>query len=229
MVTNVDVVVVGAGLSGLQAATDLHKAGFSYVVLEARDQVGGKTCSVKVEHGPGKLDLGAAWINNTTHSKMYALYLKYGLEPIIQRTKGDEVFRMSKEHSSFRTTWPELPPMGDEQNAMFEIIMMDTDADCNTVDLTNSTANNHIEDISVGEYLRRKGATGFALGLWRAWIHDLTGVDPDEISLVYWLDYVKSCGGMESLLSDGPKGAQYMTNRGGIHSLSSLAKLEEPS
>ena len=215
MATTVDVVIVGAGLSGLQAATDVHKAGFSCAVLEARDQVGGKTFSATVKHGPGKLDLGAAWINDTTHPRMYALYQKYGLEPIIQRTKGDEVFRMSNDARCFRTPWPDLPSMGDEQQELFEKIMLNMDADCNTINLEDSSANSHFEDISVADYLREKGATGFALGLWTAWIHDLTGVDPGEISLLYWLDYAKSCGGMESLLSDGPKGAQYMTNRGG--------------
>lgn len=213
-----DVIVIGAGLSGLQAATDVHRAGLSCLVLEARAQVGGKTFSTTVKHGSGKLDLGAAWINDKTHPQMYALYQQYGLEPIIQRTKGDEVFRMNNDAPSIRTPWPALPPMGDDQVKMFEKIMCDMDTDCNTINLTDSTANTHVEDVSVGEYLRTKSATGFAVGLWTAWIHDLTGVDPDEIGLVYWLDYAKSCGGMESLLSDGPNGAQYMTNRGGENS-----------
>ncbi|KAM3523537.1 hypothetical protein NHJ13051_005043 [Beauveria bassiana] len=41
----VNVIVVGAGLSGLRAATEIHDAGLSYVVLEAMDRVDGKTLS----------------------------------------------------------------------------------------------------------------------------------------------------------------------------------------
>ena len=215
-IKDIDVVVVGAGLSGLQAATDVQNAGFSCVVLEAKDRVGGKTLSTTVKHGPGVLDLGAAWINDRTQYKMYALFKKFGFEPIIQRMKGDEVFRMSTKDPSFRTQWPGLPAVEEVQRAMFDKIANDMDADCESINLHDSTANSHIKDISLGEYFRRKGAGGFALGFWTAWIHDLTGTDPDDIGLVYWLDFVKSAGGIESLLSDGPKGAQYMTNRHGI-------------
>src|SRR5271167_1104524 len=60
-VTKVDVVVVGAGLSGLSAARRLKKAGKSVAVLEGRDRVGGRAYSEPVKSG-GWVDMGAQWI-----------------------------------------------------------------------------------------------------------------------------------------------------------------------
>ena len=43
MSTQWDVVVVGGGLAGITAARDLKQRGFSTVVLEASDRLGGRT------------------------------------------------------------------------------------------------------------------------------------------------------------------------------------------
>ncbi|KEF63144.1 uncharacterized protein A1O9_01120 [Exophiala aquamarina CBS 119918] len=82
---------------------------------------------------------------------------------------------------------------------MFTNIANEMDVDYQSINIRDLTANSHAEDISLGEYFRQKAPEGFALGFWKAWIHDLTGTDPDDIGLVYWLDFVKSAGGIESL------------------------------
>lgn len=91
--TDVDVVVIGGGFSGLQAARDVHAAGFQTVLLEAKPRIGGRSHSIPLSSGKGIVELGATWINKTTQPKIYELTQKYGLECADQYTDGDMVFQ----------------------------------------------------------------------------------------------------------------------------------------
>lgn len=60
---NNPVVIVGAGLSGLRAASLLSAQGIKCLVLEARNRIGGRVLSTSVLDRPelGKFDLGPTW------------------------------------------------------------------------------------------------------------------------------------------------------------------------
>ncbi|HRC59124.1 MAG TPA: FAD-dependent oxidoreductase, partial [Kofleriaceae bacterium] len=76
-----DVVVVGAGLSGLVCARALAAGGASVVVLEARERVGGRLLSGKV--AGSVVDLGGQWLSSG-QDRLLALTQELGLSTFAQ-------------------------------------------------------------------------------------------------------------------------------------------------
>ena len=79
----VDVVVVGAGISGLACADALTRLGMSVVVLEARPRTGGRLLSTP-------LDLGATWFWDGER-RVRALVDRVGVATFSQHLDGDTI------------------------------------------------------------------------------------------------------------------------------------------
>ena len=114
------VVVVGAGLAGLNAAVDLHRAGAAVTVLEARNRVGGRTYTVRDPFTAGQYaDLGAELVD-VGQDAMIQLCGELGIEltPEFTLMSGEIVFdgrRLSRERcdeilEEFRRARRESPP-----------------------------------------------------------------------------------------------------------------------
>ncbi|GJQ11364.1 hypothetical protein GpartN1_g3155.t1 [Galdieria partita] len=70
------VIVVGAGIAGITAASALHAANVQVCILEASYRIGGRVCTVT----PG-MELGATWIHGTVNNPIYDLAVVRGLVP----------------------------------------------------------------------------------------------------------------------------------------------------
>ena len=58
---NIDVIVIGAGISGIISAFDLTQKGLNVIILEGRNRIGGRIWTDKSLNLP--IDLGASWIH----------------------------------------------------------------------------------------------------------------------------------------------------------------------
>jgi polyamine oxidase len=94
------VVVVGAGLAGLAAATRLRETGLDVVVLEGRNRIGGRTVTDRSLGVP--VDLGAAWIHGTTGNPMTTLVRSTGGDWRV--SNGDSYDTIGPDGQSLSTT-----------------------------------------------------------------------------------------------------------------------------
>ncbi|KAK7419368.1 hypothetical protein QQX98_003320 [Neonectria punicea] len=210
---SVDVIIIGAGLAGLSAAHDVLNAGLSCVVLEARDRVGGKTWSQTMEGGSGVVDLGAAWINDVSQSKIYALAKRYGAELIEQNTQGNVAIQdFDGRCTSF--AYGDLPNFDSATRKHLAEIRDMVEADCQAVD-TWRPKDTSIDSLTFEAYLRSRGASELALATATVWTRAMLGQDPRDISALYFLNYCKSGGGLLAMRSDRKGGGQHLRVRQG--------------
>ncbi|PSN36316.1 Amine oxidase [flavin-containing] [Blattella germanica] len=110
MSTKTTVVIVGAGLSGLSAATLLQEHNVDVVVLEANDRVGGRTYTVNPSQEAGDpqygwVDLGASYVG-PSQNHVLRMCKKLGLETYLCRDDHDNIHYSRGRKCRYTSSWP---------------------------------------------------------------------------------------------------------------------------
>jgi monoamine oxidase len=235
----VDVVVVGAGISGLAAARRVHRAGHSVVVLEARDRVGGRLLNAPIAGGH-VTEVGGEYVG-PTQDRIKALAKAVGVGRFKVYNQGSNVLVVDGQRSLYDAD-PGIPGDPDVLKGFGELLAIDALARQvgvkapwrakRAAELDRQTLADWI-DANVSTPKGRAVANVAAEAIW--------GAEPRELSLLYAAMYVaaagdaKTPGSMLKLITTGG-GAQEERFVGGSQEvairvaakLGSAVRLEHP-
>lgn len=208
----VDVVVVGAGFSGLAAARRIARAGRSVLVLEARDRVGGRVLNKPLGHGE-IVEAGGQYIG-PTQDRMASLALEYGVQTYPTYDQGNQITILGGK----RVVGGFSPAVKREYVALSARLQsMSHEVPLNAPWTAERAA--EWDSKTVQTWLAENNASPDAMEAFAS-IADLWGAEPRDVSLLFFLFYIAAAGneqtpGTLDRLLDVRNGAQELRFVGG--------------
>jgi monoamine oxidase len=192
----VDVVVVGGGISGLSAARALERAGRSVVVLEATDRVGGKMRTEQV--GPDRVDLGAHWIG-PGQDRIAALGRELGVPTRPQPLDGRTVLVSGGRRREYRGTIPLLSPLVGADVGLGSLRLWRMHRRLGFDGGPADRRRRERDVVTLRQLRDRVYRTEAARALFEMTLGLLLGAQSDELSALYALAFFESAGGLKRM------------------------------
>lgn len=93
------------------------------------------------------------------------------------------------------------------------------EADCHKLDIANPQ-NSELDSLTFEAYLRENNAGETAMATATVWTRAMLGLEPADMSALFFLNYCKSGGGLLQMRSDRSGGGQHLRLRKGTQSFS---------
>jgi monoamine oxidase len=219
---NVDVVIVGAGLSGLTAARRLMAGGRSVVVLEASDRVGGRTENLDVADGVVTQG-GGQWVG-PGQDAVLGLIEELGLTTSKTYTAGKSIYLRRGKRKLYEGVIPPLSPLTLLDYTQLQIRL---ERMAKTIPIGAPWAARKAvewDSTTFGHWLDRNSTNAEAKWLMALAFSIVTAQDPRTVSLLFMLNLFRTSGGVEGPINvEG--GAQEASVVGGTWLIS--AKMAE--
>ncbi|MEV1243701.1 FAD-dependent oxidoreductase [Nonomuraea sp. NPDC049750] len=205
------VVVVGAGLAGLTAATDLAARGVEVTVFEARERVGGRTHGIEVAPGVW-VDAGAAYLGDR-HTALIALLAELDLKTTPTTMAGASRFALGGEGQTRAGRFPPLSAvaLGELFDALDEL---DRGVRADAPWLSAGAA--RLDALTAAEWAREHLRHPDARLFFPLFLGEMMAADPADVSVLHMAFYLRSGGGIR-YLNAFAGGAQEDRIDGGAH------------
>ena len=217
----VDVAVVGAGLAGLVAARQLRAAGASVQVLEARDRVGGRLLNAPIGDG-AVVEIGGQWVG-PTQDRVLGLLDELGIETFPTYDDGESVLELAGKTRRYAGTIPRVGPLVlvDIAIARFRLDRLARRVDPEAP----WEADAGLDRKTLADWLAKGMRTKAAREMLRVAGRTIWGAEPEQLSLLHALFYLRSAGGLDVML-DVENGAQQWRIEGGSQRLAEAIAAE---